>query len=171
MPPTGPDSLNDRAYADVEAYILQANGVATGTADLAAVRGQVDILAQSANHDAFYNGAIAARQKLLAALTPVTDAVLQKPADGDWLVWRRTWQNTSFSPLKQITKTNVKDLGTAWSIALPLSANEITLWCMTASCSSKAAPISRPSMPPMAIPYGLTPAACRTACTMAAKRG
>ena len=59
-------------------------------------------------------------------MTPVTDAMLQHPADGDWLFWRRTYQNISFSPLKQIATTNVQGLGVAWTLTLPPSANETT---------------------------------------------
>ena len=56
----------------------------------------------------------------------MTDGMLQHPADGDWLVWRRGYQNLSFSPLKKIGTANVHDLGIAWSLALPVSANETT---------------------------------------------
>ncbi|MGB9067660.1 MAG: PQQ-binding-like beta-propeller repeat protein [Candidatus Acidiferrales bacterium] len=127
MPPSAPAGLNDRAYADVEAYILHANGIAPGGAELAPARTQYDILASRlTNHDAIYKSVMAAREKLLSAMTPVTDAMLQHPADGDWLLWRRTYQNISFSPLKQISATNVHSLGVAWTLTLPVSANEIT---------------------------------------------
>ena len=33
---------------------------------------------------------------------PVTDPMLQKPSDGDWLMWRRTLDGWGYSPLKQI---------------------------------------------------------------------
>lgn len=52
------------------------------------------------------------------ALTPVSDAVLAKPAPGDWLNWRRTPDGWGYSPLAQISRTNVKDLKLAWSWAL-----------------------------------------------------
>ena len=38
---------------------------------------------------------------------PVTDAMLQDPAPGDWLMWRRTLDGWGYSPLDQIDKTNV----------------------------------------------------------------
>ena len=69
---------------------------------------------------------MAARKKLLAGITPVTQEMLQHPADGEWLVWRRSYQNLAFSPLKKIGTANVHDLGIAWTLALPVSANEIT---------------------------------------------
>ncbi len=126
MPPSTPAGLSDRSYSDVEAYILRANGVAAGTSELAPARTQSDITIRTTNQDATYQTVMAARKKLLAGLTPVTDAMLERPADGDWLVWRRTYQNLAFSPLKQIGTANVHNLGVAWSLALPLSANEIT---------------------------------------------
>ena len=127
MPPSTPAGLSDRSYSDVEAYILRANGVAPGTSELAPARTQSDITIRTTNQDATYQTVMEARKKLLAGLTPVTDAMLlEHPADGDWLVWRRTYQNLAFSPLKQIGTANVHNLGVAWSLALPLSANEIT---------------------------------------------
>lgn len=126
MPPTAPAGLNNRAYSDVEAYILRANGVAAGTSELAPSRTQSNIAFPGPNQDATYQSVMAARKKLLAGITPVTEAMLQHPADGDWLVWRRTYENLSFSPLRKIATANVRDLGVAWSLALPLSANEIT---------------------------------------------
>jgi alcohol dehydrogenase (cytochrome c) len=126
MPPSAPAGLRDRAYSDVEAYILRANGVVAGSSELAAARTQSDITIRTTNQDTTYQSVMAARKKLLAGMTPVTDAMLQQPADGDWLVWRRTYQNLAFSPLKKIATANVHDLGIAWSLALPVSANEIT---------------------------------------------
>ena len=126
MPPSAPAGLSDRSYSDVEAYVLRANGVAPGNSELAPARTQAEITIRTTNQDATYQSVIEARKKLLAGLTPVTEAMLQRPADGDWLVWRRTYQNLAFSPLKQIGAANIHDLGVAWSLALPLSANEIT---------------------------------------------
>jgi alcohol dehydrogenase (cytochrome c) len=48
-------------------------------------------------------------------LTPVTDALLQNPPPGEWLTWRRTYDDQGFSPLKQINKSNVGQLRLAWS--------------------------------------------------------
>jgi alcohol dehydrogenase (cytochrome c) len=126
MPPSAPAGLRDRAYSDVEAYILRANGVVAGSSELAPARTQSNITIRTTNQDTTYQSVMAGRKKLLTGMTPVTDAMLQHPADGDWLVWRRTYQNLAFSPLKKIGTANVHDLGVAWSLALPLSGNEIT---------------------------------------------
>jgi len=126
MPPAAPAGLGDRAYIDVEAYILNANGVAAASSELTPERSQSDVTVRTTNQDATYQSVMAARKKLLSTLTPVTDGMLQRPPDGEWLVWRGSYQNLAFSPLKKITTANVHDLGVAWSLALPVSANEIT---------------------------------------------
>ena len=36
---------------------------------------------------------------------PVTDAMLQKPDPGDWLMWRRTLDGWGYSPLDQINRS------------------------------------------------------------------
>ena len=45
---------------------------------------------------------------------PVTDDMLKNPPAGDWLMARRVYQGTSYSPLNEITAANVKDLRLAW---------------------------------------------------------
>jgi alcohol dehydrogenase (cytochrome c) len=126
MPPAGPAGLTDRAYSDVEAYILSANGVPAGSTELAPSRARSDIAVRNANRDATYQSVMAARKKVLASLTPVTGEMLEHPPNGDWLVWRGSYQNLAFSPLRKISTANVHDLGIAWSLALPVSGNETT---------------------------------------------
>jgi alcohol dehydrogenase (cytochrome c) len=41
---------------------------------------------------------------------PVTDEMLRNPAPGDWLMIRRDYHATSFTPLTEITPENVDDL-------------------------------------------------------------
>jgi PQQ-dependent dehydrogenase (methanol/ethanol family) len=41
---------------------------------------------------------------------PVTDEMLKKPPEGDWLMIRRDYFASDYSPLTQVTKDNVKDL-------------------------------------------------------------
>ena len=62
----------------------------------------------------------------LEKLTPVTDAAIIKQAPGDWLTWRRTYDDLGFSPLNQINKSNVGDLRVAWAWSLPNGPNEAT---------------------------------------------
>jgi alcohol dehydrogenase (cytochrome c) len=48
----------------------------------------------------------------------VTDAMLQKPPDSDWLMIRRDPYASSYSPLNQITASNAGQLQMAWSLAM-----------------------------------------------------
>ena len=59
-------------------------------------------------------------------LTPVTDAMLLNPPDGDWLMFRRTYNGYGYSPLAQINKDNVKNLQVAWTWAMTPGATEAT---------------------------------------------
>jgi alcohol dehydrogenase (cytochrome c) len=45
---------------------------------------------------------------------PVTDAMLRKPDPADWLMIRRDYFASDYSPLNQITKDNVGDLQLVW---------------------------------------------------------
>jgi alcohol dehydrogenase (cytochrome c) len=49
---------------------------------------------------------------------PVTDQMLQEPADDDWLMWRRTLDGWGYSPLDEITRENVDQLRMVWTRAL-----------------------------------------------------
>ncbi len=63
----------------------------------------------------------------IPAYTPVSDAMLNHPADGDWLMFRRNYQGWSFSPLKQIDAGNVRNLQLKWAWAMNEGgANEVT---------------------------------------------
>jgi alcohol dehydrogenase (cytochrome c) len=53
-----------------------------------------------------------------ADFVPVTDAMLRAPADGDWLMWRRTLDGWGYSPLDQIDRDSVGDLRMVWTRAL-----------------------------------------------------
>ena len=52
------------------------------------------------------------------AFVPVTDEMLDNPAPGDWLSWRRTANGWGYSPLDQITTENVGDLRMVWTRSL-----------------------------------------------------
>ena len=61
-----------------------------------------------------------------SADVPVTDAMLQDPAPGDWLMWRRTLNGWGYSPLDQIDEDNVGDLRLVWTRALSSGMQEGT---------------------------------------------
>src|ERR1700743_1272395 len=62
----------------------------------------------------------------LKALTPVPAKMLLNPPENDWLMWRRTYDAWGYSPLKQISTDNVKNLTVAWSWAMTPGATETT---------------------------------------------
>ncbi|PWK55128.1 alcohol dehydrogenase (cytochrome c) [Silicimonas algicola] len=61
---------------------------------------------------------LAAQENPIDKVSPVTDEMLLNPPDGDWLMWRRTYNGWGYSPLDQINKENVGDLQLAWSWAM-----------------------------------------------------
>ena len=61
-----------------------------------------------------------------APFVPVTDAMLEDPAPGDWLTWRRTPDGWGYSPLDQIDTDNVGELRMVWSRALAAGNQEGT---------------------------------------------
>src|SRR5262245_59352699 len=50
-------------------------------------------------------------------LKPVTTERLKKPEDGNWLMFRRTYDGWGYSPLGEITRENVSRLQPVWSFA------------------------------------------------------
>ncbi len=138
MPPASPNSLESQTYADIGAYLLQQNGERAGATELAAAQvggaaSQVrrpgaggGAISAPGNHDATYQAAMARRTALLGRITPVTAQMLGNPPAADWLMWRGTYGATGYSHLDQINTRNAGDLGVAWTLALPVSGNEIT---------------------------------------------
>ena len=57
---------------------------------------------------------------------PVTDAMLQAPAPGDWLMWRRTLDGWGYSPLDQIDRENVGELRMVWTRGLAAGSQQGT---------------------------------------------
>ena len=49
---------------------------------------------------------------------PVTEAMLRNPDPGDWLMIRRDYKASSYSPLNQVTRNNVQDLRLVWQWAM-----------------------------------------------------
>ena len=54
---------------------------------------------------------------ILQTYKPVDAERLKNPADGDWLMVRRTYSGWGYSPLDQITAANVARLQPAWSFS------------------------------------------------------
>jgi len=134
MPPSRPGTLGDPVYAQLLSYILQENGAPAGGRELP---GDPDALkALSApNWPRPGGGGLAPQVTLppapprvnpLDKIRPVTDALLTKVPDGEWLLWRRTYEAFGYSPLKKINKANVNELRVAWTWSLPNGPNEST---------------------------------------------
>jgi len=134
MPPERPGSLGVENYTQVLAFMLQENGLQAGERELPADADALRAMA-APNWPAIQGGGIApgarippppARPNPVEKVRAVTDAMLTKVPDGDWLMWRRTYDAAGFSPLKKINRTTVKDLHLAWTWSLPAGANEST---------------------------------------------
>jgi len=57
-------------------------------------------------------------------VSPVTDAMLESPDPGDWLMWRRTQNGWAYSPLDQINQDNVDQLRLVWTHGLGAGNNQ-----------------------------------------------
>jgi len=134
MPAAAPGSLTVEEYTQVLAYMFQKNIMLASKqplmAEAAAMKSMI-IPAPSQMHGQLEPGIVMPpppnpTANPLDKISPVTEAMLKSPPDGDWLTWRRTIAATGHSPLKQIDKTNVSRLGIAWSWSLPNGANEST---------------------------------------------
>jgi alcohol dehydrogenase (cytochrome c) len=134
MPPSGAGELPAKVYDDITAYLLDANGI--GDAGAAAlppktskteIPGPMPAILESVdNRDAPYRAIMAARAARLAALSPVSEAMLRNPPPGDWLSYRRTDDAQGFSPLHQIDRNNASRLTLAWAGSLASGTNGIT---------------------------------------------
>lgn len=58
--------------------------------------------------------------------TPVSEAMLNDPPDGDWLSWRRTLDGKGHSPLTDINRDTVDDLELAWVLTMNEGSNQGT---------------------------------------------
>lgn len=134
MPPTQPGSLTDAQYAELLALLLQENGVAPGTSAMPADPAVVATLGLP-TWPRVGGGGLAPKADIppapsrvnpLDALRPVTAAMLTRATEGDWLLWRRTYDAFGYSPLKKINKTNVQDMRVAWTWSLPNGPNQAT---------------------------------------------
>ena len=137
MPAGAPGSLSEEQYTNITAYLLYANGAKAGTAQFSKntdvkVSSIADGKVVPAAIAAPTLGKMAAMEARAAESAPppaqgltvkgtvknyvdVTDDMLLHPVDGEWLMYRRNYQGWSYSPLKQITPDNVKNLTLKWA--------------------------------------------------------
>ena len=130
MPQDRPGVLSDEAYVHLLAFMLQENGIEPSTTELPT---DVDVLATLSPGWRAQGGGLSAgvslppvpvRRNPLDRIRPVTDAMLKNADDGDWLLWRRTYDGAGYSPLKKINTTNVSAMRVAWSWTLPAGPSE-----------------------------------------------
>ena len=145
MPPGAGGSLPDQTYINLAAFILDANSARPGDRTLTTEAG-VSIRAVASGQRAAYlqpgaaglpptarpagerqPGRQAPRGITVAGevknYVPVTDAMLRNQDPGDWLMLRRDYKATYYSPLNQITAQNVNDLRLVWSWAMQEGAS------------------------------------------------
>ena len=138
MPPGNARGLAESDYVNLAAFILSANGAVAGNQPLASTTsvaigsiatGQVPAaLRQTAAVPAPAAQQAAPSQPsgplgltvtgVVKNYTPVTDQMLLNPDPADWLMIRRNYQASNYSPLSQITSENVGDLRLAWVWAM-----------------------------------------------------
>lgn len=58
--------------------------------------------------------------------SPVEAGMLLDPPDGDWLMWRRSYNHWGYSPLDQIDRSNVASLRLAWAWTMEEGMQETT---------------------------------------------
>jgi len=121
MPPDNPGGLGDETYLNVAAFLLLANGGTAGNEALTAAATAPIGDGLSERPAPLPPGRAAASEPtgLTVAGTvpdfvPVTEAMLRNPAAGDWLMLRRDYAATSYSPLAEITAANAGQLQLAW---------------------------------------------------------
>src|SRR5258708_8012649 len=61
-----------------------------------------------------------------AAYPTVTDARLEHPDAGDWLMYLRTYDGWGFSPLTEFTSSNIQRLSLTWSMSTDLPGRPAT---------------------------------------------
>jgi alcohol dehydrogenase (cytochrome c) len=142
MPPGNAGSLGEQAYINLAAFLLEFNGARAGTQALtAATTVQIRSVATGVRPAVTPPVAAAKPQATRVAprgitvagevknYVPVTAAMLRNPDPADWLMIRRNYQASNYSPLSQITTQNVKELRLQW------------MWSMNEGGTNEPAPI------------------------------
>ncbi len=133
MPPDRPGGLDDQAYVDIVAYLLQVNGAAASGLELtAATAASIDALVTrrapttvAASQGGGETRGPQGRSRdepaglrvtgTVPNFSPVTEEMLRTPSPDDWLMVRGNYAAWSYSLLQEITRDNVQDLELAWT--------------------------------------------------------
>ena len=142
MPPAAPNSLRDAEYDAITVYLLAANGLERNgrvvqadreatvgsmlTGAVAEVSVTIAVADQAADGEPSGPVGVTETFREITDFEPVTEQELLIPDDGDWLIYRRTYDSQGYSPLDQIDRSNVDDLRLAWVWAMGDGTNQPT---------------------------------------------
>ncbi len=143
MPPTAPNSLREAEYDAIMVYMLASNGLVRDgrtvqanrettvgsmlTGAVAEVSAAADAGRRaSAGDDRSVPGGVTRTFREITDFQPVTEDELLNPDDGDWLIYRRTYDSQGYSPLDQINRSNVDELRLAWVWSMRDGTNQPT---------------------------------------------
>ena len=143
MPPEAPNSLRDTEYDAISVYVLAANGLewdgrvvqvdreTTVGSMLTGAVAEVSVVSDAVRRaaaDGERSGPVGVTRTFreIRGFEPVSEQELLNPGDGDWLIYRRTYDSQGYSPLDQIDRSNVDDLRLAWVWAMADGTNQPT---------------------------------------------
>ena len=86
----------------------------------------------------------------LGSYSPVTDARLQNPEPGNWLMYRGNYNGWGYSPLEKINSKNVKKLTLAWSSATGVTEGHQAPPIVNNGYMYVTTPVKLSGMPPLA---------------------
>ena len=147
MPPSNAGGLGAGTYQQITAFVLQSNGVPLDAKNLPGGEPSDANGRPRAAANAGPGGGLSPFASLIPAppksnpldkLTPVTDALLQNPPAGDWLTWRRTYDDQGFSPLKQINNPTSASCARSGAGRYSRAPTKPRRWSTTASSSCTA---------------------------------
>jgi alcohol dehydrogenase (cytochrome c) len=138
MPAGRGGSLDEATYANIVAYVLHANGAAAGNAALNPTNVvAIGTMASGKVADDVIHPPVTSRPMAVPGslslptkfgltleghienYVPVTEAMMNNPPDGDWLMFRRNYQGWSYSPLSEINTDNISRLTLKWMWSMP----------------------------------------------------
>jgi hypothetical protein len=103
MPKTNPQSLDDKSYASLLAFIFHTNGFPVGDAELPVDTIKLqEMLVGAPSRRAGYDS------------LAIENIHKQNTFEGEWLQHRGDYASTNYSPLDQINRSNAKDLKIVW---------------------------------------------------------
>lgn len=137
MPPGQAHTLSTETHAAITDYIVRYSAAALAGSELLAsadtlladttksepeaveFSGADSVMDMARNAGGFNN-------RVVENFSDVSNHDINSPPDSDWLSWRRTTTGHGHSPLQLIDRSNVRQLGLSWSIAMHGGSNQGT---------------------------------------------